>query len=62
MSAEFEASFSPSLAQSSQLAAQENSFPHQIEEAAVLYASGQENAAKILLHHLTQQETEYKVF
>ena len=57
MSAEFEASFSPSLAQPSQLAAQENSFPHQIEEAAVLYASGQENAAKILLHHLTQQET-----
>lgn len=57
MSAEFDASFSLSHSHSTLLATEENSFPQQIEEAAILYASGQEQAAKILLQHLTQQET-----
>ena len=61
MSAEFDASFSlaqqHSAQQQAQQLAEDNSFPHQIEEAAVLYASGQEQAAKVLLQHLTTQET-----
>jgi ABC-type transporter Mla MlaB component len=61
MSAEFDASFSlaqqHSAQQQAQQLAEDNSFPHQIEEAAVLYASGQEHAAKALLQHLTTQET-----
>jgi ABC-type transporter Mla MlaB component len=61
MSAEFDASFSLAQQHSAQQQAQQliedNSFPHQIEEAAVLYASGQEQAAKVLLQHLTTQET-----
>ncbi len=61
MSAEFDASFSlaqqHSAQQQAQQLAEENSFPHQIEEAAVLYASGQEHAAKALLQNLTTQET-----
>lgn len=61
MSAEFDASFSLSQQHASQQQAlqlaEENSFPNQIEEAAVLYASGQEHAAKVLLQHLTNQET-----
>ena len=61
MSAEFDASFSlaqqHSAQQQAQQLAEDNSFPHQIEEAAVLYASGQEQAAKVLLQYLTTQET-----
>ena len=57
MSAEFDASFAQSQTHSNYLAETENSFPQQIEEAAVLYASGQGQAAKILLQHLIQQET-----
>ena len=61
MSAEFDASFSlaqqHSAQQQAQQLAEDNSFPHQIEEAAVLYASGQEQAAKVLLQHLTTLET-----
>ncbi len=57
MSAEFDASFAQSQTHSNYLTETENSFPQQIEEAAVLYASGQEQAAKILLQHLIQQET-----
>lgn len=61
MSAEFDASFSlahqHSAQQQAQQMAEDNSFPHQIEEAAVLYASGQEQAAKVLLQYLTTQET-----
>jgi len=57
MSAEFDASFSLAQQHSAQQLAEDNSFPHQIEEAAVLYASGQEHAAKALLQHLTTQET-----
>jgi hypothetical protein len=61
MSAEFDASFSlaqqHSAQQQAQQLAEDNSFPHQIEEAAVLYASGQEHAAKALLQNLTTQET-----
>lgn len=61
MSAEFDASFSLahqySAQQQVQQLAEDNSFPHQIEEAAVLYASGQEHAAKVLLQQLTTQET-----
>jgi len=61
MSAEFDASFSLAQQHSAQQQAQqlseENSFPHQIEEAAVLFASGQEQAAKVLLAYLTTQET-----
>jgi ABC-type transporter Mla MlaB component len=46
-----------SAQQHAQQLAEDNSFPHQIEEAAVLYASGQEHAAKALLQYLTTQET-----
>ncbi len=62
MSAEFDASFAQSQIHFNYLAETENYFPQQIEEAAILYASGQEQAAKILLFYAKLVELSFKKF